>query len=90
MSDMAVKSIKLTKDVYSTKVLYEKRGRLFIRSGRDKFTTGELYLGSKESLGSAWGYRKVLDAPTFRDSKEMLEGVSKFQMKQDGTVEYYQ
>ena len=89
MSKMIVHGVKLTKDTHSIRVLYEKNGNFFVRSGKDGFREGHPITSSYESLFEQWGFRKLEEPlPVFRDREEMLDGVPKFQLKNNGRITY--
>lgn len=89
MSKMIVHGVKLTNDISSRKVLYEKNGKFFIRNGTDRFKRGKPTTRSYSSYFTQSGYRKMKEPlPAFRDSEEMLEGVTKFIMSEGGRVEH--
>jgi len=89
MSRMYVKAIKLTDDPHSTKVAYEKNGKLYVRSGNNKFSKGIPSPVPLSTLYTIWGFRKVTDAPYFYDGQELWENIQRFQMTRDGTVKYF-
>lgn len=87
---MTIKAIKLTADKASIKVIYEKDGRLFIRTGDDKFKTGVPLQASLRSYMSKWGFRKVTEAPRMADGAEIEENIHRFQISpSDGSVSYH-
>lgn len=87
MSKMKVKVAKLTTDIYSTKIVYEKNGKLYVRSGKDGFKIGQPVQSSIQSL-KLWGFKEVHNAPIFRDGEEMFQNINKFELKQDGSAVY--
>lgn len=87
MSKMKVVAVKITEDVASFKLAYEKNGKIFVRSGEDQFTIGTRVHGSYSSLWK-WGFRKVDNPPILRDSEELNQNYMKFQMKSDGSISY--
>ncbi len=88
MSKMLVKAIKLTDDVESIKIAYEKNGKLYIRSGTDGFEKGQPAQGDLSSLGK-WGFRKVESGPELRDSDEIIDSLDKFSMNSSGIVKFH-
>jgi hypothetical protein len=89
MAKMIVVAIKLTKDIDSIKIAYEKNGRLFIRSGADGFVVGQPCQSPLRGLGK-WGFKTVEPNPEFRDSEEIIDNLDRFSMKSDGTVQYHE
>ena len=87
MAKMTVKAIKLTQDIESIKIAYEKNGKLYIRNGNDGFSTGHVAQGDLSSLGK-WGFRKVDPYPQFRDSEEIIDNLAKFHLDSSGIVKY--
>ena len=85
---MYIKAIKITKDVKSIKIAYERDGKLYVRSGKDNFKKGVAVQGKAESLMATWGFRKVTDSPYFYDGQEILENISKFEMNNKGEISY--
>jgi hypothetical protein len=88
MAKMIVKAIKLTEDIESIKIAYEKHGKLYIRNGNDGFTTGNATQGDLSSLGK-WGFRKVDPNPQFRDAEEIIDNLDKFSLDNTGVVKYH-
>lgn len=89
MAKMTVKAIRLTEDIESIKVAYEKNGNLYVRNGNDGFKHGKKAQTNFASLGK-WGFRKVEEpCPQFRDADELIDALDKFQMDSKGTVKYY-
>lgn len=89
MAKMVVVAIKLTKDIDSIKVAYEKNGRLFIRSGADGFVVGQRCQSPLRGLDK-WGFKTVEPNPEFRDAEEIIDNLDRFSMKADGTVQYHE
>lgn len=86
---MTIHGVKMTKDIESMKVLYEKGEKFYIRSGRDDFEVGKPLKDSYNSLFTQWGFRKMEEpVPIFRDREELVDGVKRFEMKPDGRVSY--
>lgn len=88
MSRMRVIAVKLTEDPASTKVLYEKDGKSYIRDGDDGFKTGRLSKAPVTALLNKWGFRKVTNPPEFRDAEELVDGLEGFELSNDGSVSY--
>lgn len=89
MSKMTVQAIKLTDDIESIKVVYEKNGKLYVRNGSDGFAKGIISRTGLSALGK-WGFYKVEEPyPQFRDAEELINGLDKFQMDSQGKVKYY-
>lgn len=84
---MKVVAVKITDDIGSFKLAYEKNGKTFVRSGEDHFIMGKQVHGSYKSLWK-WGFRKVENPPFLRDSDDMEQNYMRFQMKADGSVAY--
>lgn len=87
MAKKIVKAIKLTDDVESIKVAYEKDGNLFIRDGKDGFSKGHKAQADLSSLGK-WGFRKVEGTAQFRDAEELIDMLDKFHLDSSGVVKY--
>lgn len=88
MSRMIVVAIKLTGDIDSMKIVYERNGRLFVRSGSDGFSVGKPLQSPLRGLGK-WGFKLVEPNPEFRDAEEIIDNLDRFSMKNDGTIQYY-
>lgn len=88
MVKMKVVAIKMTKDIESIKIAYEKNGRLFIRSGADGFMLGKPCQSPLRGLGK-WGFKTVEPNPEFRDSEEIIDNLDRFSMKSDGSIQYH-
>lgn len=88
MAKMKILAVKLTRDPSSTKVVYEKNGKQFIRSGEDGFVKGTATQAPLKALSHKWGFRLVENPPEFRDADEIIDNLGKFEVKQDGTVSY--
>jgi len=83
---MIIVAIKLTEEPSHIKVVYEKDGSLFIRSGADGFEKGIPAQTSLKAIVSKWGFTKVQSPPHFEDADELIDNLDKFGMKPDGTV----
>jgi hypothetical protein len=88
MAKMVVKAMKLTEDIESIKIAYEKDGKLWVRNGNDGFKNGVRAQADLPSLGK-WGFRKVDPNPTFRDADEIIDNLDKFQLDNTGVVKYH-
>lgn len=86
---MYIRAIKITKDVASIKVAYDKDGKYFVRTGEDGFKKGVQIHGTPNDLVTTWGFRKVEDAPFFYDGEEIAENIHKFQMDNKGKIHYH-
>ena len=85
---MRITAIKLTEDIDTVRVLYEKGDKKYIRSGADHFETGTPMQGADVSPLTKWGFRTVENPPEFRDASEIKNSVSKFHIQNTGTVKY--
>lgn len=86
---MIVHGVKMTEDIESRKVLYERDGKFFIRSGNDDFHRGKPLGRSYRSYFTQSGYRKMKEPlPMFRDKEELAEGVRNLSVVDGGKVEY--
>lgn len=85
---MFIKGIRLTKDVASTKIAYEKNGSNYVRTGKDGFKKGTKIKGDVSSVLATWGFRPVTTAPYFYDGEELAENINKFQMSNEGEITY--
>jgi hypothetical protein len=85
---MEVVAMKLTTDIFSAKVVYKKDGRLYLRSGKDGFTSGEPLQTTLSGVMAKWGFRKVANPPTFRDGNELKQNITNFAMNSDGTIQF--
>lgn len=88
MAKMIIKAIKLTEDIESIKIAYEKNGKLFVRNGGDGFAKGQAAQADLSSLGK-WGFRKVEPNPQFRDAEEIIDNIDKFSLDNSGVVKYH-
>jgi hypothetical protein len=88
MAKMIIKAMKLTEDIDSIKIAYEKNGKLWVRSGKDGFSNGTPVQSDFSSLGK-WGFRKVDPNPQFRDAEEIIDNLDKFQLDNNGVIRYY-
>jgi hypothetical protein len=87
---LRVIGIKISKSAKSTKVLYEKKGKHYIRSGNDDFSKGEPIRQHVSSYFTKWGFRPIVDGDaTFRDGQELYENIDKFQVAPDYKAKYY-
>lgn len=84
---MKVLAIKLTTDIDSIKVVYEKNGRTYVRSGVDGFTVGQPLGAPVRSLGKR-GFSVVEPNPVFKNAEELIDNLDRFHMKSNGTVTY--
>lgn len=89
MAMMKVEAIKYTKDVSSFKIVYEKNGTLFMRTGMDTFQKGRRVPVPLNTLINKHGFRRVEDAPSFRDAGDIIDNLNRFQMSTDGTLSYH-
>ena len=87
---MKILAIKMNKEPLSTKVIYEKNGSLFIRTGADGFTKGTPLKAPLKSALNKWGFRSVVNPPEFRDSDELIDNIGKFDMASDGKIKFYE
>lgn len=92
---MIVKAVKLTKDLMSTKVVYEKDGILYMRSGQDLFQVGKKLIVPLKSLLNKHGFKSVGDSyndlddqPVFKDAGDIVDNITNFQTYPDGKVKY--
>lgn len=86
---MKVIAAKLTEDMYSSKIAYEKNNSVYIRTGRDGFKIGIPYEGAITSLFTKWGFRKVDNPPDLKSSQDIVDSMDKFQIRTDGVIQYY-
>lgn len=86
---MTVHGILLTEDITSIRILYEKKGKYFVRSGVDKFRVGVPLPTSYMAMFTQAGFRKVREPlPVFRNWEEMYDGASRFSLTKEGSVTY--
>lgn len=85
---MKIIGIKMTEDSASTKIMYIKDNKIYVRSGADDFTTGRPLQGSYTHLMDRFGYREVINPPIVNSAEEMANAVSKFQPKNRGRAQY--
>lgn len=85
---MYIKAIKLTKDEKSIKIVYEKNGKHYIRSGKDGFKRGIALQVKVSTLLNTWGFRKVDNAPYFYDGSEIQENINRFALNNKGEIYY--
>jgi hypothetical protein len=88
MAKMKIVAIRMSKEPISVKVLYEKNGLLYVRTGDDGFTKGQPTRAPMSSLINKWGFRKVENPPEFRDSDELIDNITAFEMLPSGKVRY--
>jgi len=88
MGKMKVLAIKMSGDPHSMRVVYEKDGKTFMRTGEDGFESGRPLKAPLPALLNKWGFRKVDNPPEFRDSEELVDGLTGFELKNSGTVVY--
>lgn len=83
-----VLAVKLTEDVESTKILYEKNGKKYVRCGGDGFSKG--LPTNQENLLYQFGYKKVDGdvVPEFRDGKHISENIQNFHLTRNNTVNF--
>lgn len=86
---MKVVAVKMNDEPISMKIVYEKNGSYYIRSGADGFSRGEPIKCPVKALLNKWGFREVINPPEFRDSDEIVDSITGFGQKSDGTIEYY-
>lgn len=85
---MKVLAIKLTTDIFSAKAIYEKNGKLYLRSGKDGFTEGQPLQTTLSGATAKWGFRKVMNPPEFRDGNELKQNIPNFSMNSDGSIQF--
>lgn len=88
MNKMKVVAIKLDSEPISIKVLYEKAGRLYIRTGKDGFASGKPAPAPITALVNKWGFRKIENPPEFRDAEEIIDSITRFALHNNGKVHY--
>jgi hypothetical protein len=88
MAKMTIMAMKLTDDIDSIKIAYEKNGQLFVRNGSDGFANGTKAQTDLSGLGK-WGFRKVEPNPQFRDAEEIIDAIDKFHLDNNGVIKYY-
>lgn len=88
MANMEVIGVKLTDDPTSNKIAYRKRGKVYVRSGADGYKVGSPLQGASDHLFSKFGYRRVDNAPQFRDGAEMAENAHRFELGRGGKATY--
>lgn len=79
----------LTKDKKSRRLVYEKNGKFFIRSGTDKCQVGIPLPTSYKTLFTQYGFRGIEgNPPAFIDANDMWENLDKFHLTSDGKIRY--
>lgn len=86
---MLVLAMKLTDDPDSTKIIYEKDAKLYIRSGEDGFKIGKAVQTSLKSILNKWGFRKIDNPPEFKDAGELVDNLSNFSLGSNGMILYH-
>lgn len=88
MNKLEVVAIKISQFPESTRVIYRKRGKLYIRTGEDGFLRGKPLQSTIEGACYKWGFYKVENPPTFRDGQELMDNIGRFNLKFNGLVTY--
>lgn len=83
---MLVVAIKLTDIPDTTKVVYEKDGAMYIRTGADGFQEGKKAQTSLMAILTKWGFTRVQNPPQFDHADDIIENLDRFQVKSDGSI----
>lgn len=85
-----VEAIKLTKNPRSTKVVYSKGDKTYLRTGQDNFKVGKHIPSPINSVVSRWGFRRVSNPPKVDKGEELMDLLKQdtFSIKRDGTVKF--
>lgn len=90
MGKLVVEGVKLSTSPLSTKVLYQKDGKYFIRSGADEFAKGDPIRQHVSAYFTKWGFRQLVDSRAeFWDGQELARSIDKFQPVAGCKVKYY-
>lgn len=90
MGKIIVEGLKLSTNPISTKVLYSKDGKHYIRTGADNFSKGDPIRQHVSSYFTKWGFRQMIDSrPEFYDGEELARNIDKFQPAPGYKVKYY-
>lgn len=87
---MLVVAIKLTDSPDTTKIVYEKDGAMFIRSGSDGFQNGTKAQTNLKAIVTKWGFTRVDNPPQLKDADDIVDNLDKFQLKSDGSIVFSQ
>jgi len=85
---MYVRALKLTDDPHSCKIVYDKGGSLYMRTGEDGFKVGKRLQAPLSTITNKWGFYPVSNTPWFRDAEELVDNLNKFDVGQDGKLYY--
>lgn len=79
--------MKMTSDIESIKVAYEKNGKMYVRNGGDGFATGQPLNAPIKSLGKV-GFSYVEPNPVFKNADELIDNLGRFHVKDNGGISY--
>jgi hypothetical protein len=85
---MLILAMKLTTDIHSIKIVYEKKENLYMRSGDDGFKNGKVVQTNLKAIIDKWGFRKIDNPPEFKDADELLDNLDKFSVSNNGMITY--
>lgn len=86
MAKMRVVAVKMSSEPISIKIVYEKNGSMYMRTGADGFSVGKPLKHPLVALINKWGFRKVSNPPEFRDAEEIVDNITGFELRQDGKI----